>query len=109
MTVPHSDITADVAVVKVAAIIASVGAIVTFVYRVGKAIIQLSKMVDRFNALEMNVLRLIIINPEMPTEVRVKAGEEYVALGGNGIIKRTVEQLIEDKPMCRRSTDEQAS
>ena len=44
------------------------------------------KINDNMKHTELSVLRLIVINDNMPLEERVNAGERYVNKGGNGSI-----------------------
>ena len=46
----------------------------------------------------MSVLQLKIMAPYMPLTERVKAGDRYVELGGNGEVKRKYNQLINRLP-----------
>ena len=43
----------------------------------------------------LNTLRLVIINDKMPLSERLKAGQKYIELGGNGEIHAMVEALEE--------------
>lgn len=42
------------------------------------------------------ILRLTIMNPEMPISERIAAGELYVHKGGNGDVKHYYEHLLEE-------------
>lgn len=44
----------------------------------------------------IHILKLGILEENMPPAERIKCGEAYVRLGGNGCIKRIYEQLLID-------------
>ncbi len=44
----------------------------------------------------MSIMQLKIMSPYMPLSERVKAGDKYVKLGGNGEVKMKYQQLIEE-------------
>lgn len=44
----------------------------------------------------IHILKLAILEENMPPAERIKAGELYVKMGGNGQIKKIYEQLLED-------------
>lgn len=44
----------------------------------------------------MSVMQLKIMSPYMPLSERIKAGDKYVSLGGNGEIKLKYHQLIKE-------------
>ena len=43
----------------------------------------------------MSILQLKIMSPYMPLTERIKAGDKYVMLGGNGEIKHKYQELLE--------------
>ncbi len=46
----------------------------------------------------MSIMQLKIMSPYMPLSERIKAGDKYVSLGGNGEIKQKYHQLLEELP-----------
>ena len=44
----------------------------------------------------IHILKLAILEENLSPAERIKCGERYVALGGNGQIKKIYEQLLED-------------
>ena len=46
----------------------------------------------------MSILQLKIMSPYMPLTERIKAGDKYVILGGNGEIKHKYQELLELLP-----------
>jgi flagellar motor switch protein FliG len=47
----------------------------------------------RLDSLEMHTLRQIICDRRLPPEARIKAGEEYLARGGNGEVEAIYNSL----------------
>lgn len=45
----------------------------------------------------LDIKRLVITSPYMPLSERIKAGDEYIAQGGNGEVKQLHKTLIEKK------------
>ena len=43
----------------------------------------------------LDIKRLVITSPYMPLGERIKAGDEYIAQGGNGEVKHLYQTLIE--------------
>ena len=43
----------------------------------------------------LDIKRLVITSPYMPLGERIKAGDEYIAAGGNGEVKHLYQTLIE--------------
>lgn len=50
----------------------------------------------RLDQLELNDLKQIIMNDNIPLSERVTAGERYVSLGGNGDIHAHYDVLVEE-------------
>ena len=58
----------------------------------------LHKKVDRLMANDkdqnLNILRLTVMNSEMPISERIIAGDKYVKEGGNGDVKKYYQELL---------------
>ena len=64
---------------------------------------QLEKLTDQVEKLEehqrenyLGVLRLEIMNEEMPVTERIIAGETYLKMGGNGDVKKFYKAFLEE-------------
>ena len=44
----------------------------------------------------MQLVKIAIMSEEMPLIDRIHAGEQYIAMGGNGMVKKKLNQLIEE-------------
>lgn len=86
-------------IIKAAALISAVAVIVGAVHKSTKPISDRLKDIDELKAHTkdnyMNILRLTIMNKEMPISERLIAGEKYVSQQGNGEVKATYEALAE--------------
>ena len=92
--------------IKVASILTALGVIIGAIVGIVKTLRKLydflrkvEKKIDNFdiNLQEntLNTLRLVIINDKMPLSERLKAGERYLQMGGNGEIHAMCEALEE--------------
>ena len=44
----------------------------------------------------IHVLKIAVLDPNLPLTDRIHAGEQYIAMGGNGTIKRIYESLLDE-------------
>ncbi len=51
----------------------------------------------------MSIMQIKIMSPYMPLSERIKAGDKYVSLGGNGEVKHKYQQLLEMLPQEEKS------
>ena len=63
-----------------------------------KAIIKINKWAEtnekHIKENYLDIKRLVITSPFMPLRERIKAGDEYIAQGGNGEVKQLYQTLI---------------
>jgi hypothetical protein len=64
---------------------------ITFYFKMTTEIIKIKENQQQIN---LKLLRLTIYNKELSLEERIRAGEEYKELGGNGITKIYIERLV---------------
>lgn len=55
---------------------------------------SIKTLLERSEENHMDILRLTVMNPEMPLSERVIAGKKYIQKGGNGEVKRYVEEEL---------------
>lgn len=85
-------------ILLVASILGALATIVGTAYKLMKMFHNVMKEIEdvnkqvRDNAL--HILKLAILEENMPPAERMKCGERYVALGGNGQIKKIYQDLI---------------
>lgn len=80
-----------------------VTAITTIVTGVWKIIRLVNKIMDKCEEYDemikentMYTLKLVILSDELHLEERIRAGDRYVALGGNGYVKQVYLKLLEE-------------
>lgn len=57
---------------------------------------KVDKLVEHDEDQYLSILRLTIMNSEMPISERIIAGDKYVKKGGNGDVKKYYQQMIKD-------------
>lgn len=78
-----------------------IGALTTIVvtcFKIFKIAIKVSKWAEtnekHIKDNYLDIKRLVITSPYMPLGERIKAGDEYIANGGNGEVKHLYQTLI---------------
>ena len=89
-------------IVMVGTLITSILVIIGLLSKVYRAIRSIEKWItekDKHdNENYLAILRLTIMNQDMPLSERIDAGDRYLALGGNGAVKHKYEELLESLP-----------
>lgn len=86
---------------EIATLITSLSVIASLIVAInkwtkGKIVNWLQKPVlERIEQLELNDLKQIIVNENIPLAERITAGERYVSLGGNGDIHAHYDVLLQ--------------
>lgn len=83
-------------IILIAEIITAIITIVGFLGSIWKLFKKINSFQETLNYNTITTLKLVIINENIPLDERVLAGERYIALGGNGAIKKLVLKLTED-------------
>ena len=82
----------------VAKIIVALGGAAAVIWGVIKPVTQVLKKIEKIEKHQrethMQMLRIAVVSTEMPLEERIKAGDEYVKMGGNGAVKHLYEELL---------------
>lgn len=86
----------EVGTTRTAACIAAVVAIYASIKKVWKFLHSLAEKFEMIDDMYLNQLRITIMSCDMPLEERVKAGEKYISLGGNGEVKHRYRDLLEE-------------
>lgn len=85
-------------IILIASVLTALGVIITTAVKVYKFIRKWEKWVDEqsVHSLDnyMSILQLKIMSPYMPLSERLKAGDIYVKLGGNGEVKQKYHYLL---------------
>lgn len=84
----------------IASIISAVTVVGTFMFKIYKFFNNIEKKYDQMNAtLKQNtlyILKIAILSEELPLVDRIHAGETYIAMGGNGMVKKKLEHLMRE-------------
>lgn len=87
-------------ILLIASVLTALGVIITTAIKIYKFIRKLEKWVEKKDkhddAQRRDILRLIIMTPEMPLSERIAAGDIYVnQLHGNGGVKQKYLELLQ--------------
>ncbi len=86
-------------IITAGAVVTAVVTIVAFMIKVYKFIRSWEKWVEQKDRHDkdnyMSIQQLKIMSPYMPLSERIKAGERYIACGGNGEVKCIYNELID--------------
>lgn len=87
-------------VLLIASLIGALTAIGAFLYKMYSFFRKIEENYEQMNkAIKQNtiyILKIAIMSEEMPLVDRIHAGESYLAMGGNGMVKKKLNQLIEE-------------
>lgn len=87
-------------VLLVASIVSAFTVIGAFMIKTYKFFSKIEKKYDEMNEnLRKNtlyILKIAILSDEMPMVDRIHAGEAYIAMGGNGMVKKKLEKLMQE-------------
>lgn len=87
-------------VLLIASILTAVTGILAFVYKLYNFFRKIEENYEQMNkTIKQNtvyILKIAIMSEEMPLIDRIHAGEQYVAMGGNGLVKKKLNQLVEE-------------
>lgn len=87
-------------VLIVGSVITALTVILTFFVKLYNFFNNLEKKYDEINVMikanTVHVLKLAVLNDNLPITDRIHAGEEYIKLGGNGFVKKRYEKLLDE-------------
>ena len=85
---------------QIASLISAITVIGGFFYKLHTITRNFEKKHEEIQqTLRMNtihVLKIAVLDPNLPLVDRIHAGEQYIAMGGNGTIKRIYESLLDE-------------
>lgn len=83
-----------------ASVVTALTAITAFLFKIYNFFRKLEKKYDEMNDLLKNntihLLKIAVLDDDLPLTDRIHAGEQYIKLGGNGFIKKKYERLLEE-------------
>ena len=87
-------------IILTASVITAITGICAFIMKTYKFFRSIEEKYDSMNkTLKQNTIHLLkiaIMSEELPLIDRIKAGEQYIAMGGNGMVKKKLNQLISE-------------
>ena len=87
-------------VLLIASILTALTGIGAFLYKIYSFFRKIEENYEQMNkAIKQNtiyILKIAIMSDEMPLIDRIHAGEQYISLGGNGMVKKKLGQLMEE-------------
>ena len=86
----------NITIGQVIATISTLTVIVSFLIGMYKVVRNLEKLKENINENTMYTLKLVILNEDLGIEERIKAGDRYISLDGNGYVKHIYENLIKE-------------
>lgn len=88
------------AILITASVITALTVIFTFVVKSYIFARNLEKKYETIDAMlktnTLHILKLAVLNDNLPLTDRINAGEQYIKLGGNGFIKKKYEHLLDE-------------
>ena len=87
-------------ILVIASVVTALTVICSFLFKIYNFFRKLEKKYDEMNGLlkknALYVLKLAVLNEELPLVDRIHAGEQYIELGGNGLIRKKYEHLLKE-------------
>lgn len=84
----------------IAGIFSGLGVILGALWKVHRLLTKLEKKYDEMNEMikenTMYILKIAVSDEEIPLVERIHAGKDYIDLGGNGVIKKKYDHLVEE-------------
>ena len=84
----------------IAGVISGLGIIGGALWKIHKFLDRLEDKYDEMNdILQKNtlyILKMAVLNEDMPLLDRIHAGEQYMDLGGNGVVKKKYQELLKE-------------
>lgn len=70
--------------------------LITLIFQSGSIKKDIKKMKEHDDEQYLDILRLTIMNDNMPITERIIAGQKYIDRGGNGDVKKYYEEFLEE-------------
>lgn len=83
-------------IITIGSILTSITVILTAFIALYRFMRKIEKFASNQDEMQLSILRLTVINEQMPLDERVDAGEKYVNKGGNGSIHVLYDVLKEE-------------
>ena len=87
-------------IIMIASIVTALTVISSTCFKVYKFFRNLEKKYDEMNDILKNntlyILKIAVLDEQLPLTDRLKAGELYMDLGGNGAVKKKYQELLKE-------------
>ena len=87
-------------IIMIASIVTAITVISSTCFKVYKFFRNLEKKYDEMNDILKNntlyILKIAVLDEQLPLTDRLKAGELYMDLGGNGVVKKKYQELLKE-------------
>ena len=87
-------------IIMIASIVTAITVISSTCFKVYKFFRNLEKKYDEMNDILKNntlyILKIAVLDEQLPLIDRLKAGELYMDLGGNGAVKKKYQELLKE-------------
>ena len=84
----------------IATILGGIGTIIGILYKMYKFVRNIEEKYEEMNELikenTIHILKIAVLNEDLPITDRINAGERYMTLGGNGFVKKKYLQLLDE-------------
>lgn len=95
----------NVDILELAKVLAILAGGATVIFKIINPIAAVLKKIEKLEKHQKEThlltLRIAVVSNEMPLEERIKAGDEYVKMGGNGAVKHLYEELLTRLPNAK--------
>ena len=87
-------------IIMIASIVTAITVISSTCFKIYKFFRNLEKKYDEMNDILKNntlyILKIAVLDEQLPLTDRLKAGELYMDLGGNGAVKKKYQELLKE-------------
>ena len=84
----------------IATILGGIGTIIGILYKMYKFVRNIEEKYEEMNELikenTIHILKIAVLNEDLPITDRINAGERYMALSGNGFVKKKYLKLLDE-------------
>ena len=87
-------------IIFIATVVGALGTLIGILINMYKLARNIEKKYEEMNELikenTIHILKIAVLNEDLPITDRINAGERYMALGGNGFVKKKYLKLLDE-------------
>ena len=87
-------------IIFIATVVGGIGTFVGVLYKMYKFARSIEEKYEEMNELikenTIHILKIAVLNEDLPITDRITAGERYMVLGGNGFVKKKYLKLLDE-------------